>query len=57
MQHKLSEVEKGSVKISTLVEHHADITSKLKDTTEHLKQALASSKKGVNGASAWRKIS
>ncbi|MDO9287244.1 MAG: DNA recombination protein RmuC [Thermodesulfovibrionales bacterium] len=45
MQHKLSEVEKGSVKISTLVEHHADITSKLKDTTEHLKQALASSKK------------
>ncbi|TAL22975.1 MAG: DNA recombination protein RmuC, partial [Nitrospirae bacterium] len=45
MQHKLVEVEKGSVKISTLVEHHADITSKLKDTTEHLKHALASSKK------------
>ncbi|KAF0145743.1 MAG: hypothetical protein FD156_718 [Nitrospirae bacterium] len=45
MQQKLSEVEKGSVKISTLVEHHADITSKLKDTTEHLKHALASSKK------------
>ena len=38
-------LKKGSVKISTLVEHHADITSKLKDTTEHLKQALASSKK------------
>jgi DNA recombination protein RmuC len=45
MQQKLSEVEKGSVKISTLVEHHADITSKLKDTTEHLKHAFASSKK------------
>ncbi len=45
MQQKLADVEKGSVKISTLVEHHADITSKLKDTTEHLKHALASSKK------------
>jgi len=45
MQQKLTEVEKGSVKISTLVEHHADITSKLNDTTEHLKHALASSKK------------
>jgi DNA recombination protein RmuC len=45
MQQKLSEVEKGSVKISTLVEHHADITSKLKDTTEHLKHAFASSKR------------
>ncbi|NCO83068.1 MAG: DNA recombination protein RmuC [Nitrospirae bacterium CG_4_10_14_3_um_filter_44_29] len=45
MQQKLTEVEKSSVKISTLVEHHADITSKLNDTTEHLKHALASSKK------------
>jgi len=45
MQQKLTEVEKDSVKISTLVEHHADITSKLNDTTEHLKHALASSKK------------
>jgi len=45
MQKKLADVEKGSVKISTLVEHHADITSKLRDTTEHLKHALASSKK------------
>lgn len=45
MQQKLAEVEKGSVKISTLVEHHADVTSKLSDTTEHLKNALASSKK------------
>jgi len=45
MQKKLEDVEKGSIKISSLVEHHADITSKLKDTTEHLKNALASSKK------------
>ncbi len=45
MQQKLADVEKGSVKISTLVEHHADVTAKLKDTTEHLKHALASSKK------------
>ena len=45
MQQKLADVEKGSVKISTLVEHHAVITSKLTDTTEHLKHALASSKK------------
>jgi DNA recombination protein RmuC len=45
MQQKLADVEKGSVKISTLVEHHADITSKLMDATEHLKHALASSKK------------
>ena len=45
MQKKLIDVEKGNIKVSTLVEHHADITSKLKDTTEHLKHALASSKK------------
>ncbi len=45
MQQKLADVEKGSVKISTLVEHHADVTAKLKDTTDHLKHALASSKK------------
>ncbi len=45
IQKKLEDVEKGSFKISTLVEQHADITSKLKDTTEHLKHALVSSKK------------
>lgn len=45
MHKKLEDVEKGGIKISSLVEHHADITSKLKDTTEHLKNALASSKK------------
>ena len=56
MQQKLTEVEKSSVKISTLVEHHADITSKLNDTTEHLKHALASSKKRGEWGSAWQKI-
>ncbi|MBI4653714.1 MAG: DNA recombination protein RmuC [Nitrospirae bacterium] len=45
MRKKLDDVEKGSIKVFSLVEHHADITSKLKDTTEHLKNALASSKK------------
>lgn len=45
MERKLADVEKGSIKISTLVEHHAGITSKLQDTTEHLKNALASPKK------------
>ena len=45
MQQKLTDVEKGSVEISTLVKHHSDVTSKLNDTTEHLKRALASSKK------------
>ncbi len=45
MQGKLIDVEKGNIKVSALVEHHADIASKLKDTTEHLKHALASSKK------------
>ena len=45
MQQKLTDVEKGSIEISTLVKHHSDVTSKLNDTTEHLKRALASSKK------------
>ncbi|MEE8423165.1 MAG: DNA recombination protein RmuC, partial [Thermodesulfobacteriota bacterium] len=45
MERKLADVEKGSIKISTLVEHHAGITSKHQDTTEHLKNALASPKK------------
>ena len=45
MERKLADVEKGSIKISTLVEHHAGITSKLQDTTEHLKNAFASPKK------------
>ena len=42
---KIEDVSKGNVEVSTLIKKHEDITSKLKDTTDHLKQALASSKK------------
>ncbi|MCE5195183.1 MAG: DNA recombination protein RmuC [Nitrospiraceae bacterium] len=45
VQKKMSDVEKGSSEISSLVKTHSDITTKLKDTTEHLRQAFASSKK------------
>jgi DNA recombination protein RmuC len=42
---KIDEVGKGSIEVSTLIKKHEEVTSKLKDTTEHLKQAFASSKK------------
>jgi DNA recombination protein RmuC len=42
---KIGEVEKGSIEVSALIKKHEDVTLKLKDTTEHLSQALASSKK------------
>ncbi|UCH45084.1 MAG: DNA recombination protein RmuC [Nitrospiraceae bacterium] len=42
---KIEDVNKGNVEVSTLIKKHEDITAKLKDTTDHLKQALASSKK------------
>jgi DNA recombination protein RmuC len=42
---KIEDVNKGNVEVSTLIKKHEDITTKLKDTTDHLKQALASSKK------------
>lgn len=45
VQKKMADVEKGSVEVSSIVKTHTEITSKLKDTTEHLRQALASSKK------------
>lgn len=45
VQQKIEDVGKGNVEVSTLIKKHEEITSKLKDTTEHLKQALASSKK------------
>ena len=45
VKQKIEEVSKGNIKVSTLVENHEKVTSKLKDTTEHLGQALASSKK------------
>jgi DNA recombination protein RmuC len=49
VQKKIDEVGKGSserfVEVSTLIKKHEELTSKLKDTTENLSHALASSKK------------
>ncbi len=45
VKQKIEDVSRGNVEVSTLIKKHEDITSKLKDTTDHLKQALASSKK------------
>jgi len=45
VKQKIEDVSKGNVEVSTLIKKHEDITSKLNDTTGHLKQALASSKK------------
>ncbi|MBI4844172.1 MAG: DNA recombination protein RmuC [Nitrospirae bacterium] len=45
MQKKIDDVGKGSLEVSTLIKKHEEVTSKLNDTTNHLKQALASSKK------------
>ncbi|MDA8214744.1 MAG: DNA recombination protein RmuC [Nitrospiraceae bacterium] len=49
VQRKIEEVGKTNsekfTEVTTLVKKHEEVTSKLKDTTEHLRQALASSKK------------
>ncbi len=45
MQKKIDDVGKGSLEVSTLIRKHEEVTSKLKDTTDHLRQAFASSKK------------
>ncbi len=45
VQEKIGDVGKGHVEVSTLIKKHEEITLRLKDTTEHLRQALASSKK------------
>ncbi|MEW6162582.1 MAG: DNA recombination protein RmuC [Nitrospirota bacterium] len=49
VQKKIDEVGKGSgekfVEVSTLIKKHEELTLKLRDTTEHLSQALASSRK------------
>jgi DNA recombination protein RmuC len=42
---KIDDVGKGNIEVSTLIKKHEEVTSKLKDTTEHLRQAFASSKK------------
>ncbi len=45
IQTKIGEVDRRNEKVSTLIEKHEKVTSKLQATTEHLRQALASSKK------------
>ncbi|MBI5664859.1 MAG: DNA recombination protein RmuC [Nitrospirae bacterium] len=45
VKEKIEAVGKGNVEVSTLIKKHEDVTVRLRDTTEHLKQALASSKK------------
>ncbi len=45
VQKKVEDVAKGNVVVSSLVQQHGEITTKLKETTEHLSHALASSKK------------
>jgi DNA recombination protein RmuC len=45
VQKKVEDVAKGNVAVSTLVQQHGEITTRLKETTEHLSHALASSKK------------
>lgn len=42
---KIEAVGKGNTEVSTLIKKHEDITHRLKETTEHLREALASSKK------------
>lgn len=42
---KIEAVGKGNTEVSTLIKKHEDITLRLKETTEHLREALASSKK------------
>jgi len=49
VQRRIEDVGRGSsekfAEVSTLIKKHEELTLKLRDTTEHLKQALASSKK------------
>jgi DNA recombination protein RmuC len=45
VKQRIEDVSKGNIKVSALVDSHEKITSRLMDTTDHLTQALASSKK------------
>lgn len=45
VQEKIGDVGKGHVEVSTLIKKHEEVTLRLKDTTEHLREVLASSKK------------
>ena len=42
---KIESVGKGNTEVTTLIRKHEDVTLRLKETTEHLREALASSKK------------
>lgn len=45
IRQRIEDVSRGGVRISALVESHEKVTAKLRETTDQLKQALASSKK------------
>jgi DNA recombination protein RmuC len=45
VQKKIEDVGKGNIEVSTLIKKHEEVTFKLKDTADHLRHALASSKK------------
>ena len=45
VQQKIEAVGKGNTEVTTLIKNHENVTLRLKDTTEHLREALASSKK------------
>jgi DNA recombination protein RmuC len=45
VRQKIEDVSRGNVKVSSLMENHEKVTARLRETTEHLRQALASSKK------------
>ncbi|GBE04245.1 MAG TPA: DNA recombination protein RmuC [Nitrospirae bacterium] len=45
VKQKIEAVSKGNTEVTTLIKKHEDVTLRLKDTTEHLREALASSKK------------
>lgn len=38
---KISDVEKGSSEVSAVVKHHSEITSRLRDTAENIREVLA----------------
>ena len=45
VKEKIEAVGRGNIEVTTLIKKHEDVTLRLNNTTEHLKQALASSKK------------
>ncbi|MBL7032137.1 MAG: DNA recombination protein RmuC [Nitrospira sp.] len=45
VKQRIEAVGKGNTEVTTLIKKHEDVTLRLKETTEHLREALASSKK------------